>query len=55
MSIAKLAKIANVSPTTIGDIERGKRQPREKTAENLARALGISIEELADHKYGAAS
>jgi transcriptional regulator with XRE-family HTH domain len=52
MSIRGLAKEANVKPTTISDIERGKRIPRHETLESLVKALGITLDDLANTRPG---
>lgn len=41
-----LAKILDVHPTDISGIERGKRNMSLKNIERLAKALGVTIEEL---------
>ena len=46
LSQGDLAKIVNVHPTDISGIERGKRNMSLKNIERLAKALGVSIEEL---------
>jgi transcriptional regulator with XRE-family HTH domain len=43
----RLAVYASVSASTIGRIERGQLRPRAGTIIALARALGLSAEELA--------
>lgn len=48
MSIRGLAKVSGVKPTTISDIENGKRTPRHETLESLAKALRITLDDLAD-------
>ena len=46
LSQGDLAKIVDVHPTDISGIERGKRNMSLKNIERLAKALGVSIEEL---------
>ena len=45
-SQGNLAKILDVHPSDISGIERGKRNMSLKNIERLAKALGVSIEEL---------
>lgn len=46
MSQGDLAKILGVHPTYISGIERGVRNMALKNIERLAKALGVSIEDL---------
>lgn len=46
MSQGGLAKILGVHPTYISGIERGVRNMSLKNIERLAKALGVSIEDL---------
>lgn len=46
LSQGDLAKIVDVHPTDISGIERGKRNMSLKNIERLAKALGVSVEEL---------
>lgn len=46
LSQGDLAKIVNVHPTDISGIERGKRNMSLKNIERLAKALGVSTNEL---------
>ena len=46
LSQGKLAKILEVHPTYISGIERGLRNPSLITLEKIAKALGVSIEDL---------
>ena len=46
MSQGDLAKVLGVHPTYISGIERGVRNMALKNIERLAKALGVSIEEL---------
>lgn len=48
LSVRGLAKVAGVRPNTISDFERGKRKPRRETAEKLANALDITLDDLID-------
>ena len=48
LSIRGLAERAGVKPNTISDIEKGKRTMRRETAEKLAKALEISLDDLAE-------
>ena len=45
-SQGSLAKILDVHPTDISGIERGKRNMSLKNIERLAKALGVSMQEL---------
>ena len=44
----ELANKINVTPTYIGFIEQGQRNPSIKTADKIARALGVKLSELFD-------
>jgi len=46
LSQLELAKLSGVSPWTISRIEHSKRLPQVGAAYQLARSLGMSIEEL---------
>lgn len=47
LSQEKLARLADVSNNTIVNIEAGKQQnPTVETIKKIAKALGVSIEEL---------
>jgi transcriptional regulator with XRE-family HTH domain len=46
LSQAKLAKAAGIPVGTLRNLEQGRRIPRLDTAMKLARALGVSIDEL---------
>lgn len=49
LSVRRLAAMAKVKPNTISDIENGRTKlPRRDTMESLARALGVSLSDLAD-------
>ena len=49
LSVRRLAELAKVKPNTISDIERGRtRLPRRETMQALAKALGVSLSDLAD-------
>lgn len=45
-SIRKLAQQAGVAPSTVYEIERGVRRAHDRTAQKLAKALGIERAEL---------
>ncbi len=45
-SIRKLAEQAGVAPSTVYEIERGVRRAHDRTAQKLAKALGIGRAEL---------
>lgn len=44
---AELAKVMNLSPSTIGMYEQGRRKPDFETATHFARFFGVSLEEVA--------
>jgi transcriptional regulator with XRE-family HTH domain len=46
LSIRDLARIADVSPQTIQNIEAGKRMPRPSTMVKIAGALGVEPKEI---------
>jgi transcriptional regulator with XRE-family HTH domain len=46
MSVRRLAETAKVTPQTIVNAEKGRRNTHPTTIENLAKALNISIDEL---------
>jgi transcriptional regulator with XRE-family HTH domain len=46
LSQGKIAKALNVHPTYISQIERGGRMPTFKTVERIAKALGVSMNEM---------
>lgn len=46
VSQKELAERAGIDPSTLSDIENQKAQPSVETALSLARALGISVEDL---------
>ena len=41
-----LARNSGLSRSFISDIEKGRRQPRALAAESLAKALGMTVEDL---------
>lgn len=49
---AELGKIVGVSQQTIGDYEKGKKLPTIVTGVELARALGVTVEQLVDSDSG---
>lgn len=53
LSINKLSKISGVHAQNIGQYESDKVKPRIDTAEFLADALGISIDEYIGHEVKA--
>ena len=46
LSQRELAALAGLSVTTVNRIENGQHRPMPKTVRKLARALGVSPEEL---------
>ena len=46
LTLRQLAQISGVDANTINQIELGHRKPRPSTARKLARALGVSVEEM---------
>jgi len=50
LSQAQLAELLNIHLNNIGEIERGKRNLKLKTIDNLAKALEIDISKLLDFK-----
>lgn len=46
LSIAKLASISGVNHSVLGDIERGRGNPRFATLFKLSQSLGIELEQL---------
>ncbi|MFB7739809.1 helix-turn-helix transcriptional regulator [Streptomyces sp. NPDC056112] len=46
IAVEDLAVAAGVSPNTVRSVESGKHQPRPRVAHGIARALGVSVEEL---------
>lgn len=46
LSQVKMAEIIGVSPTYIGFIEQGVRNPSIATADKIARALGVKLSEI---------
>lgn len=52
MSIRLLAKEAGIKPNTISEIERGLRTPRHETLVNIVKALGITLDDLANTRPG---
>ncbi len=51
-SQAELGKILDVSQQTISDYEKGKKQPTIVTGVDLAKALGVTVEELVSGSGG---
>ncbi len=45
-SQAELARLASVSQPTVNDYEKGKKLPTIVTGVDLAKALGVTVEEL---------
>lgn len=52
LTIAQLAGLADVAPTTLADIERGKGNPRFDTLCSLSEALGLPITLLVQREEG---
>lgn len=50
LTIAQLAALADVAPTTLADIERGKGNPRYDTLCNLSAGLGLPITVLVQYE-----
>ena len=50
LPIAQLAALADVAPTTLADIERGKGNPRYDTLCNLSAGLGLPITVLVQYE-----
>jgi transcriptional regulator with XRE-family HTH domain len=48
LSQEQLAQASGVARTFVGGVERGQRSPTIGTIQRLARALGVSLPELAD-------
>ena len=46
LSQAALAEASNLSPSMLNEIEHGKRQPSLDRARDLARALGVDLDDL---------
>jgi transcriptional regulator with XRE-family HTH domain len=46
LSQASLAQKADLTPTSIGEVESGEHEPTYGTMRRLARGLGISLPEL---------
>jgi DNA-binding XRE family transcriptional regulator len=49
LSHRDLAKTANVSPTTILNLEAGRVEAQRRTVRKLAEALGVDPAELVEH------
>ena len=54
LTIRELAALAQVTPTTIVELEHGRSEARMSTARKLAEALGVSADELLDEPPGEA-
>lgn len=50
LTIAQLAALADVAPTTLAELERGKGNPRYEILCNLAAGLGIPITVLVQYE-----
>lgn len=48
LSIAKLASMSGVNHSVLGDIERGRGNPRFVTLFKLSQSLGVELEQLFD-------
>jgi len=46
LSLSDLARMTKLSRVTINRIENGKQKPMPKTIRRLAKALGVSVQEL---------
>jgi transcriptional regulator with XRE-family HTH domain len=46
ISVAELARRANLSKSHIEHLEAGRRNPRKQTVERLAKALGVTADKL---------
>ena len=46
LSLSDLAKLSKLSRVTINRIENGKQNPMPRTIRRLAKALGVSVQEL---------
>jgi len=46
LSLSDLAELTKLSRVTINRIENGKQNPMPRTIRKLAKALGVSVEEL---------
>ena len=46
LSLSDLAKLTKLSRVTINRIENGKQKPMPRTIRRLAKALGVSVQEL---------
>lgn len=46
LSLSDLAKLTKLSRVTINRIENGKQNPMPRTIRRLAKALGVSVQEL---------
>jgi transcriptional regulator with XRE-family HTH domain len=50
LTVRALAAAAGCSPTTVNQVETGKRLPRFGTIRRLAEALGVAPEEVAEFR-----
>lgn len=46
LSLSDLAEVTGLSRVTINRIENGKQRPMPRTIRKLAKALGVTVEEL---------
>lgn len=46
LTVRELSELANVSPSHISDVERGKKNISGELLDSIVRGLGISIKEL---------
>ncbi len=51
LSKMKLCKMADISRPTLDAIERGSGDPKLSTMIKIAKALGVTVEELFDHRW----
>lgn len=47
----KLAELANLNKNSVGAIERGESSPTLDTVDALAKAFGLSLQEILDLNY----
>jgi transcriptional regulator with XRE-family HTH domain len=52
MTAAELAKLVHTTPVSISRYETGKRKPNILKAVEIAKALGVTVDELIEKKAG---